>query len=106
MVRGQGITLIHIMGYVASLIAPFVVYLANFSTSLPLIVLGVVGIVGGLFCLFLPESLNCELPQTMVDGEEFGIDQKFWSFPCCGPHRVNQEKPSTVETSAVECKKV
>ncbi|XP_063698988.1 carcinine transporter-like isoform X2 [Culicoides brevitarsis] len=96
-VRGQGITLIHIMGYVASLIAPFVVYLANFSTSLPLIVLGIVGIVGGLFCLYLPESLNCELPQTMEDGEEFGKDQKFWSFPCCGAHRVNKKKTTNEE---------
>lgn len=72
------------MGYVASLIAPFIVYLANYSKALPLIVLGTVSIVGGLLCLFLPESLNSELPQTMADGEEFGKDQQFWSFPCCG----------------------
>lgn len=83
-VRGQGIALIHIMGYVASIIAPLVVYLANYSKALPLIILGVCGIVGGLFCLFLPESLNCELPQTLKDGEEFGRHQSFWSFPCCG----------------------
>uniref|UniRef100_A0A336K3J5 CSON009535 protein n=1 Tax=Culicoides sonorensis TaxID=179676 RepID=A0A336K3J5_CULSO len=97
-VRGQGITLIHIMGYVASLIAPFVVYLANFSTSLPLIVLGIVGIVGGLFCLFLPESLNCELPQTMEDGEEFGKDQTFWSFPCCGEFKINNNVNQSITT--------
>lgn len=83
-VRGQGIALIHIMGYVASIIAPLVVYLANYSKALPLLILGVVGIVGGLFCLFLPESLNCELPQTLNDGEDFGRHQEFWSFPCCG----------------------
>lgn len=105
-VRGQGITLIHIMGYVASLIAPFVVYLANFDTSLPLIVLGVVGIVGGLFCLYLPESLNCELPQTMEDGEEFGKEQKFWSFPCCGRYRLNKEETSKEEVGTVEAKAV
>lgn len=105
-VRGQGITLIHIMGYVASLIAPFVVYLANFSTSLPLIVLGIVGIAGGLFCLYLPESLNCELPQTMADGEEFGKDQKFWSFPCCGKHRINQKEASKAEMGENDNKKI
>lgn len=85
-VRGQGITLIHIMGYLASILAPLIVYLANYSKALPLLILGVTGIVGGLFCLFLPESLNCELPQTMEDGEQFGKDQKFWSFPCCGKY--------------------
>jgi len=28
-VRGQGVALIHIMGYVASILAPFVVYLVS-----------------------------------------------------------------------------
>lgn len=81
-VRAQGVAFIHIMGYVASLVAPFVVYLANISQSLPLIVLGVLGIFGGVLSLFLPETLGQELPQNLADGEEFGKNQKMWSFPC------------------------
>ncbi|XP_050515589.1 organic cation transporter protein [Diabrotica virgifera virgifera] len=81
-VRAQGVALIHIMGYVASIIAPFVVYLANISTSFPLLILGVLGILGGLLALFLPETLDQELPQTLQDGENFGLGQKMWDFPC------------------------
>ncbi|XP_055619494.1 organic cation transporter protein [Toxorhynchites rutilus septentrionalis] len=81
-VRAQGVAFIHIMGYVASIVAPFIVYLANISTSLPLIVLGVIGIIGGLLSLFLPETLGQDLPQTLADGEEFGRGQKMWDFPC------------------------
>nr|CAH7757724.1 unnamed protein product [Callosobruchus chinensis] len=68
-VRAQGVALIHIMGYVASIIAPFVVYLAKVSVSLPLFILGILGILGGLLALFLPETLDQELPQTLHDGE-------------------------------------
>lgn len=81
-VRAQGVAFIHIMGYVASIVAPFVVYLGYVAPALPLLVLGFFGIVGGVLSLFLPETLGHELPQTLSDGEEFGRDQKIWDFPC------------------------
>lgn len=82
-VRAQGVAFIHIMGYVASILAPFVVYLGHISPQLPLIVLGCLGIFGGCMSLFLPETLNHELPQSLSDGEEFGRGQGIWDFPCC-----------------------
>lgn len=81
-VRAQGVAFIHIMGYVASILAPFVVYLSVISVNLPLIVLGILGIFGGILSLFLPETLDHELPQTLADGEEFGRGQGMWDFPC------------------------
>jgi len=81
-VRAQGVALIHIMGYVASILAPFVVYLDTVSSILPLLVLGVIGVLGGLLTLLLPETLDKDLPQTLQDGEDFGKDQKIWDMPC------------------------
>ncbi|XP_058458866.1 organic cation transporter protein [Malaya genurostris] len=81
-VRAQGVAFIHIMGYVASIVAPFVVYLSHIAPSMPLIVLGIFGIVGGILSLFLPETLGHDLPQTLSDGEDFGRGQKIWDFPC------------------------
>lgn len=81
-VRAQGVTFIHIMGYVSSIVAPFVVYLSYIHLTLPLIILGIIGILGGILCLFLPETLNEELPQTLEDGEKFGMNQRFWDIPC------------------------
>lgn len=82
MVRAQGVALIHIMGYVAQILAPFVVYLGEVNVSLPLLILGILGISGGMLSLFLPETLDQDLPQTLEDGESFGKNQKFWDFPC------------------------
>ncbi|XP_054732900.1 carcinine transporter [Anastrepha obliqua] len=81
-VRAQGVAFIHIMGYVASIIAPFVVYLEKVSPALPLIILGGLGIFGGLLALLLPETLNHDLPQSLADGEDFGRGQSIWDFPC------------------------
>ncbi|CAG9135078.1 unnamed protein product [Plutella xylostella] len=81
-VRAQGVALIHIMGYVASIVAPFVVYLANISQDLPLLILGALGVGGGLLCLLLPETMHADLPQTLADGESFGQHQRLWDNPC------------------------
>lgn len=70
------------MGYVASILAPFVVYLDIISSILPLLLLGIFGIIGGLLTLFLPETLDKDLPQTLEDGENFGLNQKMWDVPC------------------------
>ncbi|CAH2056093.1 unnamed protein product, partial [Iphiclides podalirius] len=91
-VRAQGVALIHIMGYVASIVAPFVVYLANFSQDLPLLILGALGVLGGLLCLFLPETMDTEMPQTLQDGENFGKDQRFWDNPCFSRKSDDEEK--------------
>lgn len=47
---------------------------------LPLVILGVVSVVGGLSGLRLPETLHHRLPQTVEEGEEFGKD---WTFAEC-----------------------
>lgn len=86
-VRAQGVAFIHIMGYVASIVAPFVVYLNYISPVLPFFVLGLMGIIGGILSLFLPETLNHELPQTLNDGEQFGLGQKMWDFPCISKYK-------------------
>lgn len=52
-VRAQGVGFIHIMGYVASILSPVVVYLSVYNTSLPLWILGFCGIFGGFLGGFL-----------------------------------------------------
>ena len=101
--RAQGVALIHIMGYVASILAPFVVYLDVVSSILPLLVLGIFGILGGLLTLFLPETLDMDLPQTLQDGEDFGRDQKMWDFPCISRKHADEETPPATFRSFYRC---
>lgn len=47
---------------------------------LPLVILGVVSVIGGLSGLRLPETLHHRLPQTVEEGELFGKD---WTCADC-----------------------
>ncbi|XP_026734613.1 organic cation transporter protein-like [Trichoplusia ni] len=81
-VRAQGVALIHMCGYVATILTPYIVYMATIAREIPLLILGCLGIFGGCLSLFLPESMGKDMPQTILDGENYGLGQKFWDFPC------------------------
>ncbi|CAD0206831.1 unnamed protein product [Chrysodeixis includens] len=55
---------------------------ATIAREIPLLILGCLGIFGGCLSLFLPESMGKDMPQTILDGENYGLGQKFWDFPC------------------------
>ncbi|KAL7734806.1 hypothetical protein ACLKA6_011088 [Drosophila palustris] len=95
-VRAQGVSFIHTLGFVAMLLSPPIIYLSNVSISLMLNTLGVLGILGGMTTLFLPETLHQDLPQTLSEGNEFGKSQRIWHFPCCGPGARRSHRPRRV----------
>ncbi|KAL7293635.1 hypothetical protein TKK_0012717 [Trichogramma kaykai] len=88
-VRAQGVSLIHIIGYFAHIVGPYVVYLAKIHAALPLIVLGTLSLIDAALTLTLPETLDQELPETLEEGNSFGKEQSFWWFPCI---KSSQEK--------------
>ncbi|XP_012062744.1 PREDICTED: organic cation transporter protein-like [Atta cephalotes] len=81
-VRAQGVSLIHIIGYIAHIVGPYVIYLADVNQNLPLIVLGLLSFFDAFLTLALPETLDQDLPETLQEGNDFGIDQSFWWIPC------------------------
>ncbi|XP_059060513.1 carcinine transporter isoform X1 [Achroia grisella] len=78
--RGIGIGTSAYIGGLGLIIIPFINYLGANNLVLPLVVMGVVSVIGGLTALRLPETLHCPLPQTAEEGEEFG---KNWTYKDC-----------------------
>lgn len=76
------------------IIIPFVTYLGKENLVLPLVILGVVAVIGGLSGLRLPETLHHRLPQTVEEGELFGKD---WT--CADCVRCIPVKPSSAAAS-------
>lgn len=77
-----------LVGSIGAITAPHILYLgALYGKALPIIILGVLSVAGGISTLFLPETLNENLPETLEEGEEFGKNAKFCDFPCLKPEK-------------------
>ncbi|KOB67750.1 Organic cation transporter protein [Operophtera brumata] len=88
-VRGSGTTFVHICGYFATILTPYIVYLKIFAHWLPLVIIGAIAGFGGVIALFLPETANKEMPHTFDEAEGLSRNQKFWDIPCLRRKQVH-----------------
>jgi hypothetical protein len=58
------------------------------NPALSLTLLGTFACIGGFLCLFLPETLGEDLPNTLDEGEAFGKNQSFWNCPICAKYDI------------------
>jgi len=79
--RSQAMGIASFIAGIGLLTFPYIVHLAVYSRVLPLIVMGSLSVAGAITSIFLPETLNIHLPQTIEEGELFGADFKLWSCP-------------------------
>ncbi|XP_054000832.1 organic cation transporter protein-like [Hylaeus anthracinus] len=74
-VRNIGIGLGSICARTGSMIAPYIATMGKIRPWLPPVIFGVGPLLGAALCLLLPETMNCKLPDTIEDGENFGKKQ-------------------------------
>lgn len=91
-VRGSGVSFVHICGYVATAISPYIVYLNTVVYWLPMTIIGSVAALGAVIALFLPETARKEMPHTFDDAEKLVKNQNFFEMPC-----VKARQKSTTE---------
>lgn len=54
---------------------------------MPTVLFAVVALVSGALTMFLPETLNQPMPQSLDDGEHFGEGDSCFSTGCFGSNR-------------------
>lgn len=79
-VRGQGVSVIHLVGYLATFFSSQILYLSAYWRPLPEIIIGILLVCAAISCLFLPETLNKTLPVTLQEGELFGENEGIFEF--------------------------
>ena len=96
-VRGVGIGTSSYIGGIGMIVIPFITYLGKDNLRMPLVIMGLVAVFGGMTGLRLPETLHHRLPQTLEEGEEFGKD---WQWEDClrcvplDPMKMRKEESS------------
>ncbi|XP_022918660.1 carcinine transporter [Onthophagus taurus] len=98
--RGIGIGTSAYIGGLGLIVIPFITYLGSEMLILPLIIMGILSVIGGLSGLRLPETLHYKLPQTAEEGEEFGKD--FTVEDCCRCIPLRPEYPKSCSYEALE----
>lgn len=70
-VRNIGVGTSSMCARIGSMIAPFVATLVTVEVWIPPVIFGIVPLVGALLCYKLPETLDCKLPDTIDEAEQF-----------------------------------
>ncbi|XP_026748938.2 organic cation transporter protein-like [Galleria mellonella] len=71
-VRNAAVGFSSMMARVGSMIAPFVISLGDVAVWLPPLVFAILPLIAGFTTFLLPETKNCELMNTLEEGENFG----------------------------------
>lgn len=71
-IRSSSVGTFSTVARLTSLLAPFIPLLKNIYSFLPLVVFGSVALVAGFLSLFLPETLGCDLPDTLSEANDIG----------------------------------
>ncbi|KAK7077261.1 hypothetical protein SK128_013692, partial [Halocaridina rubra] len=88
-VRGMGLSVSAVAGMIGPIVIPLINHLGSEMMVLPLIIMGVLLNLGGIFSLMLPETLHQHLPQTLEEGEEFGKHWTLTDYCACCPKKPN-----------------
>lgn len=78
-VRNSAMGLGSMCARLSGALTPLISLLDSFDPKVPAIIFGVVSIVSGLWTLFLPETMNQPMPESLDDGEQFGKGDTFFT---------------------------
>uniref|UniRef100_A0A8D8A2R7 Solute carrier family 22 member 5 n=1 Tax=Culex pipiens TaxID=7175 RepID=A0A8D8A2R7_CULPI len=97
LLRQTGTSFGIIVANIFGALGPYIVFLGtSFDIRLPFVVLMLIGLLGFVTSIFLPETLYQKLPDTMDEGRRFGKNQRFWTMPR-RPRVERAQSPGEVE---------
>lgn len=86
-VRNTGIGFGSMCARLAGMLTPIISLLDVFDKRLPILVFASFALVSGFLTLFLPETLNQPMPQSIEDGESFGVGDTAFVNGCLPPKK-------------------
>ena len=89
------------MGFVAAifgLAGPHITGLGAKDKRIPLGVMGMINVTAAVAASFIPETVGCDLPETLKAASEFGQDQPYFSYINYSNNRNLAEKSSVEDT--------
>ena len=79
-VRNSGLGFVGFVAAILGLAGPHITALGSEDPRIPLGVMGLINLVAAVASSFLPETLGCNLPETLKAASEYGKNQKYFSY--------------------------
>ncbi|XP_037949377.1 organic cation transporter protein [Teleopsis dalmanni] len=96
-VRNSAMGLGSMCARLSGALTPLITLLDSFDPKIPAVVFGVISLVSGFWVMFLPETMNQPMPESIEDGENFGKGDT-WFSQCAGKRpRQNSIYPEDPE---------
>jgi len=85
--RGQGIALVNVMSMVSQMASPYIVYSSVLSDKAPFLIIAFLSFIGAIPGIFLPETADLKMPDSLEDIETFGQHDRLFWMPLCKSRR-------------------
>ncbi|KAM3958955.1 LOW QUALITY PROTEIN: organic cation transporter protein [Aphomia sociella] len=95
-VRNSAMGLGSMCARLSGALTPLISLLDSFNPKIPAVIFGIVALVSGFLCFFLPETMNQPMPQTLADGENFGKGDTCFAS-CMGKKRRTYSEDKNAE---------
>lgn len=98
-IRNSAMGIFSMCARASGALTPLITLLDSFNPKLPSVVFAIIALISGFLTLFLPETLGKPMPQSIDDGENFGVGDTCFSL-VCGKKKVDskaREKPELAE---------
>ncbi|XP_026749022.2 organic cation transporter protein isoform X1 [Galleria mellonella] len=95
-VRSSGVGLGSMCASVSGALTPLISLLDTLNPKIPTIIFGFLALISGFSTFLLPETIGRNLPQSLEDGEKFGVGDT--CFTNCRGRRMSNESIDLPET--------
>ena len=79
-IRNSGLGFIGTMASIFGLIGPHITGLGAKDKRIPVGAMGLINLVAAIASSFLPETVGCDLPETLEAASMYGSDQSYFSY--------------------------
>ena len=79
-IRNSGMGFASFSANIIGLSGPTAAHLGTIDKRIPYAIIAGISLISGVAASFLPETLGCYLPETIVSAAEFGKEQKYFSW--------------------------
>lgn len=81
-IRNSALGLGSMCARLAGAITPLLLLLDSLDPRMPSIIFAIISVVSGIWVMFLPETVDRPMPQTISDGERFGVGDTMFASMC------------------------